>query len=108
MIPFLSVGQYAGSRVQIRSSARTMLPPSTAAISSSDILLFEAWRVHGERVTATPDHYGPETLRLLRSGAVVGAADYGAALAARERLPPAAARYVESALAVEYRPPAVG
>jgi 2-dehydropantoate 2-reductase len=57
----------------------------------SDILLFEAWQVHGERVSATPDHYGPETLRLLRSGAAVGAEDYRAALAARERLLPAAA-----------------
>jgi 2-dehydropantoate 2-reductase len=57
----------------------------------SDILLFEAWQVHGERVTATPHHYGPETLRLLRSGAQVSASDYQAALAARERLLPAAA-----------------
>jgi 2-dehydropantoate 2-reductase len=57
----------------------------------SDILLFEAWRVHGERVTASPDHYGPETLRLLRSGAKVSASAYQAALAARERLLPAAA-----------------
>lgn len=57
----------------------------------SDILLFEAWQVHGDRVTATPDHYGPETLRLLRSGAEVGAVDYEEALAARERLLPAAA-----------------
>jgi 2-dehydropantoate 2-reductase len=57
----------------------------------SDILLFEAWQVHGDRVTATPDHYGPQTLRLLRSGAEVSAADYEAALAARERLLPAAA-----------------
>jgi 2-dehydropantoate 2-reductase len=57
----------------------------------SDILLFEAWQVHGERVTATPDHYGTQTLRLLRSGAEVGAADYEAALAARERLLPGAA-----------------
>ncbi|GAB2856581.1 hypothetical protein GCM10027176_68750 [Actinoallomurus bryophytorum] len=57
----------------------------------SDILLFEAWQVHGERVTATPDHYGPETLRLLRSGAEVSAAAYQDALDTRERLLPAAA-----------------
>jgi 2-dehydropantoate 2-reductase len=57
----------------------------------SDILLFEAWQVHGERVMADPDHYGPETLRLLRAGAEVSAADYQGALTARERLLPAAA-----------------
>jgi Asp-tRNA(Asn)/Glu-tRNA(Gln) amidotransferase A subunit family amidase len=57
----------------------------------SDILLFEAWREHGARVGADPDHYGPETLRLLRSGAGVSEADYRKALAERERLLPAAA-----------------
>ncbi|GII55977.1 hypothetical protein Pth03_43660 [Planotetraspora thailandica] len=57
----------------------------------SDILLFEAWQVHGERVTASPGHYGPETLRLLRSGSEVSEAGYRAAMTARERLLPAAA-----------------
>ncbi|HEY3685244.1 MAG TPA: amidase family protein [Streptosporangiaceae bacterium] len=57
----------------------------------SDILLFEAWQVHRARVAATPGHYGPETLRLLRSGAEITAAAYEAALDARERLLPAAA-----------------
>jgi Asp-tRNA(Asn)/Glu-tRNA(Gln) amidotransferase A subunit family amidase len=57
----------------------------------SDILLFEAWQVHGARVTADPDHYGPETLRLLRAGAEVSESAYREALAARERLLPAAA-----------------
>jgi 2-dehydropantoate 2-reductase len=56
----------------------------------SDILLFEAWQVHGERVTTEPDHYGPETLRLLRSAAEVSTADYEAAIAARARLLPSA------------------
>ena len=42
-------------------------------------------------MTATPGHYGPETLRLLRSGAEITAAAYEAALDARERLLPAAA-----------------
>jgi 2-dehydropantoate 2-reductase len=56
----------------------------------SDILLFEAWQVHGVRVTADPGHYGPETLRLLRSGAGVSAAAYQAAMADRARLLPAA------------------
>ncbi|GAA4556836.1 amidase family protein [Planotetraspora kaengkrachanensis] len=57
----------------------------------SDILLFEAWQVHGDRVTTSPGHYGPETLRLLRSGSAVSEDDYRAAMAARERLLPAAA-----------------
>jgi Asp-tRNA(Asn)/Glu-tRNA(Gln) amidotransferase A subunit family amidase/ketopantoate reductase len=56
----------------------------------SAILLFEAWRGHGARVGADPGHYGPETLRLLRSGAGVGRDDYEAALATRARLLPAA------------------
>ena len=55
-----------------------------------EILLFEAWQVHGERVTADPGHYGPETLRLLRSGAEVTDTSYRAALAERARLLPAA------------------
>jgi Asp-tRNA(Asn)/Glu-tRNA(Gln) amidotransferase A subunit family amidase len=57
----------------------------------SDILLFEAWQVHGERATADPDHYGPETLRLVRSASEVSEADYRKALAARARLLPAGA-----------------
>jgi 2-dehydropantoate 2-reductase len=65
-------------------------PPPEIDAAFSDILLFEAWQVHGERVTADPGHYGPETLRLLRAGADVSEADYKAALATRERLLPAA------------------
>ena len=56
----------------------------------ADILLFEAWQVHGARVTADPGHYGPETLRLLRSGSGIGEAAYRKALARREELLPAA------------------
>ncbi|MEV1199913.1 amidase family protein [Microbispora rosea] len=54
------------------------------------ILLYEAWQVHGARVSADPGHYGPETLRLLSSGSGVSEADYRKALAVRERLLPAA------------------
>ncbi|SDI60807.1 amidase family protein [Nonomuraea jiangxiensis] len=57
----------------------------------SAILLFEAWRAHGTRASTDPGHYGPETLRLLRSGAEVSEDDYRAALAERERLLPAVA-----------------
>jgi Asp-tRNA(Asn)/Glu-tRNA(Gln) amidotransferase A subunit family amidase len=58
----------------------------------ADILLFEAWQVHGARVTADPGHYGPETLRLLRSGSGISEAAYRKALARREELLPAASR----------------
>ncbi|MDT7727631.1 MAG: hypothetical protein QOI21_4207 [Actinomycetota bacterium] len=57
----------------------------------SAILLFEAWQVHGARVSGDPGHYGPETLRLLRSAAAVSRDDYETALADRARLLPAAA-----------------
>ncbi len=54
----------------------------------NDILLFEAWQVHGERASSTPEHYGPETLRLLRAGSAVSAADYRAAVDRRAALLP--------------------
>jgi 2-dehydropantoate 2-reductase len=56
------------------------------------ILLFEAWQVHGQRVRADPGHFGPETLRLLRSAADVTEQAYTEALAERARLLPAAAQ----------------
>ena len=56
----------------------------------SDILLFEAWQAHGWRVSANPDHYGPETLRLLQAGAGVSAEAYETALNRRGDLLPAA------------------
>ena len=54
--------------------------------SFDDILLYEAWQVHGERATANPEHYGPQTLRLLRSGAGVTEEAYRAACALRDEL----------------------
>ncbi len=51
-----------------------------------DILLFEAWQVHGDRVRARPDHYGPETLRLLRLGSQVSEERYHQAEQERQRL----------------------
>jgi 2-dehydropantoate 2-reductase len=56
----------------------------------SAILLFEAWQVHGARVRERPGHYGPETLRLLRSAAEIREETYEAAVATRARLLPAA------------------
>ena len=53
-----------------------------------EILLHEAWQVHGDHVTASPAHYGPETLRLLRAGAEVTDTAYDAAYARRLALLP--------------------
>jgi 2-dehydropantoate 2-reductase len=59
-----------------------------------DILLWEAWQVHRRQAEAHPEHYGPETLRLLRTASKV---DQGACQAARrhrgELLPDAAQVY---------------
>jgi Asp-tRNA(Asn)/Glu-tRNA(Gln) amidotransferase A subunit family amidase/ketopantoate reductase len=56
-----------------------------------DIFLYEAWQVHRARIGSDPEHYGPETLRLLRSGAEISEQRYADALALRLRLLPAAA-----------------
>lgn len=50
------------------------------------IFMFEAWEVHGERVRSEPDHFGPETLRLLRAAATADRESYGRALARRDLL----------------------
>jgi 2-dehydropantoate 2-reductase len=55
-----------------------------------DIILYEAWRVHREQVERDPDHFGPETLRLLRAGSLVTREAYEKALVERDRLLPAA------------------
>jgi 2-dehydropantoate 2-reductase len=51
-----------------------------------DILLFEAWQVHGEKVTSNPEHFGPETLRLLQSAQAISANAYAIASARRREL----------------------
>lgn len=56
-----------------------------------DMLLYEAWQVHGERITTSPEHYGDETLRLLVSGREISVERYAAACALRRELLPAAA-----------------
>ncbi|MGA9774558.1 MAG: amidase family protein [Candidatus Dormiibacterota bacterium] len=53
------------------------------------IFMFEAWRVHGDRVQADPGHFGPETLRLLEAAAQVSEASYLEARRRREELLPA-------------------
>jgi 2-dehydropantoate 2-reductase len=64
-----------------------------AEISSTfdDILLWEAWQVHREQLTEDPGHYGPQTLRLLRSGSEVTKDAYQQALRRRDDLLPAVA-----------------
>jgi Asp-tRNA(Asn)/Glu-tRNA(Gln) amidotransferase A subunit family amidase len=51
-----------------------------------DIVLWEAWQVHGTRVGRDPARYGPETLRLLRSAEGVGRATYDTAVRRRADL----------------------
>jgi Asp-tRNA(Asn)/Glu-tRNA(Gln) amidotransferase A subunit family amidase len=50
------------------------------------ILRRELWVVHGARASAQPDHFGPDTLRLILASADVTEAQYTAALADRDRL----------------------
>jgi Asp-tRNA(Asn)/Glu-tRNA(Gln) amidotransferase A subunit family amidase len=53
-----------------------------------DIILFEAWQTHGERVRNDPQHYGPETLRFLEISSMVSRNAYLDALAKRSALLP--------------------
>jgi 2-dehydropantoate 2-reductase len=50
------------------------------------ILLWEAWQVHGRRVEDDPDHFGPETLRLLQGASKVTRAAYQDARRRRDEL----------------------
>ena len=59
-----------------------------------DMLLFEAWQVHGEKVTNDPAHYGPETLRLFQAAKATTRSEFESAAKRRnELLPLAAAMY---------------
>lgn len=51
-----------------------------------DIILFEAWQVHRDQVERDPTHYGPETLRLLRTASSVASDSYHQALRRRDDL----------------------
>jgi Asp-tRNA(Asn)/Glu-tRNA(Gln) amidotransferase A subunit family amidase len=53
-----------------------------------DIVLFEAWKIHGERVEKEPDHFGPETLRLFQSAKSVPEDRYELAIQRRLDLLP--------------------
>ncbi len=64
----------------------------------ADILLVEAWQVHGRAITgpgAEPDRFGATTLRLLRSAAEVEPRRRDAALARRAELCSAADRLLD-------------
>ena len=54
-----------------------------------DIIMYEAWQEHGSRVETDPQHFGPDTLRLLQSSAATSRDAYDAALARRAQLIPA-------------------
>ncbi len=54
-----------------------------------DIILYEAWQVHRAQVERDPDHYGPETLRLLRTASKITREAYDAAMAKRALQMPA-------------------
>lgn len=60
------------------------------------MLLFEAWQVHGEKVTSDPDHYGPETLRLFQAAKAVTKEQYESAAARRSELLPLAAHLYDA------------
>lgn len=60
-----------------------------------DILLFEAWQVHGKKVTSDPKHYGAETLRLLQNAKSVTEDAYRKASARRIELLPKALKIYE-------------
>jgi 2-dehydropantoate 2-reductase len=60
------------------------------------MLLFEAWQVHGEKVTSDPAHYGPETLRLLQAAKATTRAEYESAAKRRNELLPSAAHLYDA------------
>lgn len=67
-------------------------PLTEIAGTLDDILLWEAWQVHGAQVESHPERYGPETLRLLRTASTVSEDAYRAAARRRKELLPRAAQ----------------
>ncbi len=51
-----------------------------------DILLYEAWQVHGEKITKDPEHFGFETRRFLQSAESATKDSYQKALTRRAEL----------------------
>ena len=60
------------------------------------MLLFEAWQVHGEKVTAEPAHFGPETLRLFQASKEITSEQCKSASERRNELLPLAAKLYDS------------
>jgi aspartyl-tRNA(Asn)/glutamyl-tRNA(Gln) amidotransferase subunit A len=60
-----------------------------------DIIMVEAWRVHGGSVREDPEHYGAATRRLFQAAATVPAERRSAALRRRDALLPAAAALLD-------------
>jgi 2-dehydropantoate 2-reductase len=61
-----------------------------------NILLYEAWQVHGERIESNSEHYGPETLRFLLLAKDVDHVAYIRALDVRNKLLPRMAALYDS------------
>lgn len=84
----------------LRSRGCTIIEVDGSALEKlhalfGEILLFEAWEVHGERVKSHPHHYGPATLQLLLSAEKVNHDTYAKAIERRQELLPAAERVYE-------------
>ncbi len=56
-----------------------------------EMMLWEAWQVHGAQAGSHPERYGPDTLRLLRTASRVSEDAYAAARRRRDDLLPRAA-----------------
>jgi 2-dehydropantoate 2-reductase len=61
------------------------------------IVLGEAWQVHGEHARRDPGHFGADTLELLTEGSRISPAAFAAACLRREELRPAAAAAYDQA-----------
>jgi 2-dehydropantoate 2-reductase len=60
------------------------------------MLHFEAWQVHGAKVTSDPAHFGPETLRLFQAAKDITKEQYKSASDRCNELLPSAAKLYES------------
>jgi 2-dehydropantoate 2-reductase len=60
-----------------------------------DILMWEIWQIHGTQARHDPDHFGPETLRLLESARQTSEETYRSACQRRDELLPRVAAMYE-------------
>jgi 2-dehydropantoate 2-reductase len=73
-----ALDKLAAAGLQLSDRDSTVLTELEGCLG--DIILVEAWRVHGEQVSTDPEHFGAATLRLLRSAAEVDPAKLATAL----------------------------